>query len=288
MFTKIAAAAALAALLVTPMPAQTAAELLQKGIYTQQTAGDVDAAIQTYRQVIASAGDQRALAGQAQMQIVGALLQKGDLAAAAQEFRILVTDYADQKALISAVTARMGGGLRVAAPTAAAAPPNLTRGTLQNGVYRHNATGLEVTLPPGWRVTGDGMSSGGGEGIGFMGQNLNLGASFWLRPLTEADQATDIPTSLAADIDYKVKQRVINGQADYKVRPETLKPWMVQGQHALSVVGQYDNKGTTMYEYLTFVQSTKTVVFIFGTVPANQIYSYQDDVDRLISGIKIQ
>ncbi|MGD0498084.1 MAG: energy transducer TonB [Bryobacteraceae bacterium] len=137
MFTKLAAAAALAALLVTLAPAQTAAELLQKGIYTQQTAGDVDAAIQIYRQVIATSGDQRALAGQAQMQIVGAMLQKGDLVGASQEFSTLVTDYADQKALIASVAARMGGGSSVVGggPLRLPLPP---------GVYR---VGNGVTAP---------------------------------------------------------------------------------------------------------------------------------------------
>ena len=36
--------------------AQTAAELLQKGIYTQQTAGRVDDSIDIYRQAITAAG----------------------------------------------------------------------------------------------------------------------------------------------------------------------------------------------------------------------------------------
>lgn len=265
--------------------AQTAAELFQKGIYTQQTAGDADAAVQIYRQVIASAGTQRGLAAQAQMQIVGALMQKGDLAAAAQEFNTLLTNYSDQKELIASVTARLGGGIRLAARTAApAAPPKLTQGTLQGGVYHHTATGMEITLPPGWTVTGDGMSSGGGEGIGLA--NGDMSATVWLRPDNEA--AADIPRLLASDIDYKVKQRTVNGDSAYKVRPETVKPWLPGGQQAMSALADFNNaNGVKMLEYLTFVRTEKTVVFVFGDTPATNIYSYQDSVDRLTSAMRL-
>ena len=66
--------------------AQTAAERYEKGLFNQQTAGNLDAAIEAYRQAIASAGADRALAGRAQVQLIGALLQKGDTQGASREF----------------------------------------------------------------------------------------------------------------------------------------------------------------------------------------------------------
>ena len=53
MIQRIALAALLLAL---PCVAQTPAELLQKAIYTQETAGDTAGAIQIYRQITASPG----------------------------------------------------------------------------------------------------------------------------------------------------------------------------------------------------------------------------------------
>jgi hypothetical protein len=53
---RFAASAVLAlSLLAAPGQAQTAVELLQKGIYTQETVGNIDAAIQIYRQVASTA-----------------------------------------------------------------------------------------------------------------------------------------------------------------------------------------------------------------------------------------
>src|ERR1035438_5296915 len=81
--------------------AQTAAELLQKGIYTQQTAGRVDDSIDIYRQAITAAGTDRAVAARAQMMIVSAMIQKGDFSGAAREFSMFTANYSDQKELMT-------------------------------------------------------------------------------------------------------------------------------------------------------------------------------------------
>ena len=286
MITRFIATTALAlSLLATSASAQTAAELFQKGIYAQQTAGDADGAISIYRQIIASAGTPRPLAAQAQMQIIGALVQKGDLNAASGEFRNLLTDYSDQKAIIASVAARFGGAIRSAAQ-APGAPPKLTKGTLENGVYTHTTTGTQITLPPGWTVTGDGMSSGGGEMVLFSNGNIN--ANVYLNLDSEA--TADFSRILAGHLDYKVKQRVINGAKDYQLQPETVKPWVPgghAGQQALSAVAQYTENGTQMLEYLTYVMSEKAYAYVFGDTVPSGIYMYQDSVDRLTSGIKL-
>jgi tetratricopeptide (TPR) repeat protein len=87
-------------LLATAGSAQTAAELLQKGIYSQETAGDLDAAIQIYRQVIASAGTPRPLAAQAQYRLAQCLRQKGAAADAAREFKKVIEGYPEERELV--------------------------------------------------------------------------------------------------------------------------------------------------------------------------------------------
>ncbi len=101
MFLRFVTVAMLAlSLLATAGSAQTAAELLQKGIYTQETAGDLDAAIQIYRQVIRSAGNQRALAAQAQYRLAQCLRQKGAAADAAREFKKVIEGYPEERELV--------------------------------------------------------------------------------------------------------------------------------------------------------------------------------------------
>src|SRR5580658_2222335 len=79
----------------------TAAELLQKGIYTQETAGDLDGAIQIYRQIVGSSPAQHEIAAEAQYRLAQALVRKGDLTGAALEFQKLARDYSEYQALIS-------------------------------------------------------------------------------------------------------------------------------------------------------------------------------------------
>ena len=84
-----------------PARAQSAGELLQKGIYTQETVGDLDGAIKIFRQILGSAAESRAYAAQAQYRLGLCLQSKGDSAGAAEAFRKLVKDYPEQKDLLA-------------------------------------------------------------------------------------------------------------------------------------------------------------------------------------------
>src|SRR5689334_7191767 len=87
--------------------AQTATEQLQKGIYAQDTAGDLDGAIAIYRQILQSTQPQRVVAATAQMRLAQALNQKGDMDAAAKEFQKLVLDFPEYRGLIETLARRM-------------------------------------------------------------------------------------------------------------------------------------------------------------------------------------
>ena len=112
-------ATALAATLLwgIPVSAQSAADLLQKGIYAQETMGDLDGAIKSYRQVLTSYPSNKQIAAQAQYQLVLCMVQKGDRAAAAREFDSLTRNYPDQADLIA-----KAGKLVPATPTLLPAP----------------------------------------------------------------------------------------------------------------------------------------------------------------------
>jgi hypothetical protein len=112
---RLIAVVALAARTAYP---QTAAELMQKGIYTQETAGDLDGAIAIYRQIVNSGSSPRDIAAQAPYRLAQTLLQKGDLGNAATEFSNLARSYADYARLVSSMASHAresvaaGGGGR--------------------------------------------------------------------------------------------------------------------------------------------------------------------------------
>src|SRR5579864_3316121 len=90
--------AIVACVIALPAWAQTAAELLQKGIYTQETAGDLDGAIQIFRQIVSSSPTQHEIAAEAQFRLAQALVRKGDLTGAALEYQKLARDYSEYQA----------------------------------------------------------------------------------------------------------------------------------------------------------------------------------------------
>ena len=285
MFRLAALAAVVVLLLATVGSAQTAAELLQKGIYAQQTAGNADGAIEIYRQVIGMAGVDRAMAARAQMQLVSAFLQKGDFSGAAREFDTLALTYGDQKEVVSAMTMamRMAASMGMARPAAAQAPltpPVLTKGTLQNGVYHHTMTGTEIRLPAGWSVTGDGDSSGTGEAVTLRDDS---GQSYFVFMVPDPRSLAEIPAALDHDVDYKLHQRIVDGVAGFKMRSGSLMKWAQGNWQAASVAFEFGQDGQQI-EYDTWVRTEKTMVYFRGICPASGVYNVQDRMQILVVG----
>ena len=113
MTTKHFVAAAIAALLLSvPGSAQSASDLLQKGIHAQEAAGNLDSAILIFRQVVNSSSSpfgNKALAAQAQYQLVLCMLQKGDRAAASKELAALERNFPEMPDLVAKARALIPG-----------------------------------------------------------------------------------------------------------------------------------------------------------------------------------
>src|ERR1022692_2889629 len=86
---------------------QTASELLQKGIYLQETVGDLDSAIKLYRQVIQMAKESRDNAAQAQYRLGLCLLKKDQQAEAAKTFQQIIELYPEQTDLVNKARAAL-------------------------------------------------------------------------------------------------------------------------------------------------------------------------------------
>jgi hypothetical protein len=76
-------------------------ELLEQGIYSEETKGDVDAAMKLYRQVVTEAKAGQAVAAQAQYRLGICYYKKKNYAEANAAFETLIRDYPEQKDLIA-------------------------------------------------------------------------------------------------------------------------------------------------------------------------------------------
>lgn len=110
--TPLAAIAILAvATLITPACAQSLSDLLQKAIYTQETVGDLDGAIQLYRQIVIASKDTRPYGAQAQYRLGLCLLKKGNQTEAVNAFKSLVEHYPEQTDLVAKAREHLAGGM---------------------------------------------------------------------------------------------------------------------------------------------------------------------------------
>ncbi len=85
-------------------------ELMELGVYSEETKGDLDAAMQLYQQVIADAHTSRSLAAQALFRLAICHDKKADLAAATAAFETLIHDYPNEKDLVAAASEYLADG----------------------------------------------------------------------------------------------------------------------------------------------------------------------------------
>jgi hypothetical protein len=268
-----------AALALAPLaaPAQTAAEQLQKGIFEQQTSGDLDTAIQIFRQIVASNPADRTYAAQAQLHLAQALLQKGDLNGAATEYNILAANYSEFHDLVASMSRKMGG----ISHERTFSRGNVTISKGQPDRFEHSTTHVALTAPPGWQLEDSGESSDGGDMALFSTSNFKYDTlGVWMR--SAAGEGNDITASLNGYLENK-KRMNTRTWADWKVRPESIQNRVVSGQQALSAVADYTEDSKKMVEYLIWVRSVKNHVLFVGRAEPQELGALQNGMDQLVS-----
>jgi hypothetical protein len=180
--------AALISLLPFGARAASASELLEKGIYAEETKGDLDAAIAIYQQVTDEAKSLRALAAQAQLRLGQCYLKKNRTADATAAFEKLIREYPTEKELVAAARKHLPADL-VLSPVCWADGERLTLNlTLANGmdigVMELRSDLVEADGRKTWRV-GRRMS-GGGESVSTVDvdpESFRPLASYWKHTL---------------------------------------------------------------------------------------------------------
>jgi hypothetical protein len=86
-------------------------ELLEQGIYSEETRGDVEAALKLYQQVVAEAKAGQAVGAQAQYRLGVCFYKKKNFTEATVAFEKLIRDYPDQKDLIALANKYLVGAM---------------------------------------------------------------------------------------------------------------------------------------------------------------------------------
>lgn len=264
------------ALVATPGASQTVAEQLQKALYAQQTSGDVDAAIQIYRQVLASSPADRRYVAVAQFRLAQALLQKGELAEAAREFQALA-NYPEYKDAIAALAGRVRG----------VHDSVISRGTYNvgggnGGQYANRASGVVLRVPPGWTIV-DGESSDGGDIAALMDPDTKCSVAVWMK--AEQHSAGELTDLLRHDLEVKGQMR--SDLEGWKITqtggPESGGSVGPAGHQRLRAIAEFTINGNRWTEMLTWIRSAKSHVLFFARFPASQMNTYQRRFEEVIN-----
>ncbi len=86
-------------------------ELLERGIYSEETKGDIEGAMKLYQQIVTEAGTSQALAAQAQFRLAMCYDKKKDYPAATAAFEKLVREFPTQKDLVSLANEYLADGV---------------------------------------------------------------------------------------------------------------------------------------------------------------------------------
>jgi tetratricopeptide (TPR) repeat protein len=233
---------------------------MQKAIDLQAT-GNVDAAIQIYRQIL-NLAPSRQFAAQAQFHLAQALLQKGDLQGAAREFQILSQSYPEYKDLVASLAAQMRLGSQ------------REYGSLKDGRFHHFLTDIELTIPDGYAFTGCGPSSGNGEQA-YMRSQSKPDLAVWMRPVVEPIDG------LRAGLREKMIKKPSERSEGWKERTESVRERTFSGKPGISVVADYTQNGRPWVEYLIWINTGKTHTQFYGQAPADQLPMLRQNVDTL-------
>jgi hypothetical protein len=93
----------------TAVRAESPSDTLEQGIYSEETKGDLDAAMQLYQKVITQAKADQASAAQAQYHLGVCYYKKKDFTAASAAFASLVKDYPDQTNIVALARKYLAG-----------------------------------------------------------------------------------------------------------------------------------------------------------------------------------
>jgi hypothetical protein len=178
-----------------------------------------------------------------------------------------------------------GSGLPlVLARSNGAAPP--ASGSVQNGRYHHDQTGLEFNVPVGFSVQGtyNYMNNNGWQAILIDSEDHKLNFAVWMAK--RSFPANVVPTILAKQVPAKIARR--KGLTGYQIPAESIQKMSINGQQAVKATASYQNSdGQKMTELLTWITTEHTDVHFYAMVPTSSVPDLQWRFDQMVQSAMV-
>jgi|GEM_PF-1079640 len=134
---------------------ESAALLLEKGIYTEQTVGDFQKAIEIYQQIVKKSGVDKKHAAQAHYRLALCLMKLGKTSEAQNTFNQLTTQYPDQKAMVDQARRQLAG-LNTNTPLVINTTPRALDNRVDPAITKMTVTFNKTMMDGNWSWTGGG------------------------------------------------------------------------------------------------------------------------------------
>jgi hypothetical protein len=231
--------------------AQTNSELLQKAIYTQDTVGDLAAAIRMYQQVIANTPPSSDLRTQA-------------------VWRLAVVK--EQQRVVSIVVPEPAHSPALREPL----------GTFDGRTYRHTWSSMTFAVPEGWKLNATVPSSDNGEMAIFSSNDLAADIQVWM--IKEKTPRDSVSTRLDNAPILKLRSRT-NEFDDYRLREGSVQRVFVGGQQAVVATADFvsGDAKVPMAEYMTWIYTENSRAFFFSRLPADKLDALKPEFDMMVS-----
>ena len=174
------------------------------------------------------------------------------------------------------------------APTATQPP-----GVLENGRYRHNATGVEFDVPLGWTVVRPRPPDDASKMIALIDPTHK--AIFASVAMAKVDiPPADIPAALSRAVPLLLGIRAGETGAagphlvqNYAIRPGSVEQTLIGGQQAVRAIGEYERGGKKFVELLTWIYTTHTTTYFFARMAAQDLPAVQPSFEQILQSARI-
>ena len=167
-------------------------------------------------------------------------------------------------------------------------------GTLSNGRYHHNNTGVEFDLPTGWAIGVTRPRDGDPNTLTVLADPARR-VIFASADMRKAElPVANISGALSRAVPVLIGRRAgQTGQTaphlaqNYTIRPGSEQRTLIGGEQAVQAIADYQENGKPIVELLTWVYSEHTHVFFMTKMPAENLPVEQPLFDQMVRSASV-
>jgi hypothetical protein len=173
-------------------------------------------------------------------------------------------------------------------------PPEEALGSLQNGRYHNNASGVEFNLPAGWSLMRYDLAPGDPGQVAVFSDPSGKAILFTAYTYKVNTAPENIPKLLAGRIAHQLGMRAgTTGQGpshmipNYSIREGSVEHTSIGGHEAVRAVGEYQRGDQKFGELLAWIDTENTRTYFMVRAPAENLQELQGPVDEMLQTARI-